>query len=819
MTRFTALLLTLLISIHVTATTLDVSIQNLQTQVTLRLETGSIKFEHTYFEDLEITQDGDYRFLREMIPGEFFKISVTDQPDAQACTGSVMQGVFQEGQDMIQLSCLDRSVTLTRLAPFSHLTENQLRTVVTAKSRDTEQAVSGLREEDFDIVQDEGSITQLLFSEQPEYFHHVLPLSAMAPQFHWVLSYDVSNSVTMDEMSAINLHSRDFITALAGEGDENLPDNVSITINSFDHDVTTHVSQSQNVADLHAAIDSLTRSNGGSDLYDSSIASLDMLTTRYTATNVETGAVIVITDGPDTVGTSSSFDVQQARGDKPLYFVGIGSDIDEAQLLDMADTAFPERVVTASDFTSLNDILDGVAGEFMQLIDGSYLVMLASPLKDSLSHIIRIDLADQISCLSDQISPILDPTCNDDYVGSYLFHSQTIASPPETVVLGDGRLNQGELSPLLVKTLWSDDTPDYSVAIANQFSEITLTGNEQNSALAVFIDNAKVVSTVTLTDNNWGVSAQKGILGPQLINVNLISSGEEDVQSFELTRNVPLLDFDITNISLENESQWQVSLPESDYLTLVELINGPIPEYRLLFNPGAAAVSINTALRITDTANSVTRDIPLSATADQINAGDFEDVLAYVTWLIRYGLDINTDPQGDVDGDGLTNFQEFHACSNPGQLDSDFDGIADLAEMNSGSSLTSAFYQISIGVGHSCLLDDEGIQCHKHEGITHHSGIEAVPTLSHPRKVTSGQHFSCALDEQGLTCWGINNGSVINAPDLQGISDLASGFRHSCVIVQDSVSCWGAGSNEVLETPVGLSNPGNLTVGHNHACV
>jgi|688.fasta_scaffold185059_1 hypothetical protein len=67
---------------------------------------------------------------------------------------------------------------------------------------------------------------------------------------------------------------------------------------------------------------------------------------------------------------------------------------------------------------------------------------------------------------------------------------------------------------------------------------------------------------------------------------------------------------------------------------------------------------------------------------------------------------------------------------------------------------------VSAGDNHTCALDDEGVKCWGAKDFSGHpgkvdGGQTHVPAdLKNPRYVVAGDPTSCALDDEGVKCWG-----------------------------------------------------------------
>lgn len=168
---------------------------------------------------------------------------------------------------------------------------------------------------------------------------------------------------------------------------------------------------------------------------------------------------------------------------------------------------------------------------------------------------------------------------------------------------------------------------------------------------------------------------------------------------------------------------------------------------------------------------------------------------------------------------------------------------------------------ISSGFSHSCaLLDDGSIKCwgansYGKLGYGDTTDRSAVPTTSINLgtgrtgvKIASGEHFNCALLDNGtVKCWGSNSVGQLgtgdtadrSAPPDQPVAlpgaltakDLDAGRNHACAILSnDTIACWGSnGSGQLGDrtvtnrtSPVLVSDfvgtPKRVTLGTAHSC-
>jgi uncharacterized delta-60 repeat protein len=166
----------------------------------------------------------------------------------------------------------------------------------------------------------------------------------------------------------------------------------------------------------------------------------------------------------------------------------------------------------------------------------------------------------------------------------------------------------------------------------------------------------------------------------------------------------------------------------------------------------------------------------------------------------------------DTDGDGI---------GNNADTDDDNDTLPDLWEQANGHDPLKADYMVSAGGYHSCALDNDGVKCWGSNSF----GQAAVPALTAPTMVSAGYRHTCAIDATGVKCWGkgtTNTGTLDNfgqsiPPALNNPTSVSAGYWHTCAIDADGVRCWGKNTKGQTNVPA-LSNPVQVAAGRDYTC-
>ncbi|MDO9181919.1 MAG: RCC1 domain-containing protein, partial [Bacteriovorax sp.] len=64
---------------------------------------------------------------------------------------------------------------------------------------------------------------------------------------------------------------------------------------------------------------------------------------------------------------------------------------------------------------------------------------------------------------------------------------------------------------------------------------------------------------------------------------------------------------------------------------------------------------------------------------------------------------------------------------------------------------------ISAGSDHTCAIDDEGVKCW---GANYYGQTDVPANLKNPRMISAGSDHTCAIDDEGLKCWGEKHSNI-----------------------------------------------------------
>lgn len=179
-------------------------------------------------------------------------------------------------------------------------------------------------------------------------------------------------------------------------------------------------------------------------------------------------------------------------------------------------------------------------------------------------------------------------------------------------------------------------------------------------------------------------------------------------------------------------------------------------------------------------------------------------------------LDLSYNQINDISElSGLNKLVSLHLEENP-ILDCSFVEHLTNSMCVVSSSGEDNQYMVAAGDGFNCALDAQGVFCWGRNGPMLH-----VPDdLQNPIQISSGGSHACALDDLGVHCWGENYFGATDVPvNLQNPIQVSAGYSHTCALDENGVHCWGSsGSYGETNVPSDLQNPSWVSAGMLYTC-
>jgi hypothetical protein len=248
----------------------------------------------------------------------------------------------------------------------------------------------------------------------------------------------------------------------------------------------------------------------------------------------------------------------------------------------------------------------------------------------------------------------------------------------------------------------------------------------------------------------------------------------------------------------------------------------------LLGKDGVLSADESTGLAVTLSAN---QQGPLTLAYRYLNPNQGDDSSENITAVFNgssvsvsgsYALDTDLDGQdndmdSDDDGDGLDDVLEKSIGTNPFKRDSDFDSLSDKFEVDSKSrNPIKSDYDISAGWSHTCISQDDGIECWG--GNNTLGQLDAPNGLNGSVQLEIGGYNSCALKQENgeIVCWG--EGGSSRAPVGSGYEQIAVGGYHTCALKNGLISCRGDNHRGQGTPPVDINRVLKIVAGLVHTC-
>jgi VWA domain-containing protein len=191
----------------------------------------------------------------------------------------------------------------------------------------------------------------------------------------------IDNSTSMDTLlSSIKLAAYEFV--------QNMEPNQVMCVYTFSEQAELIEDFTSNQANLIGAINSIQTGYSSTDMYGAIITGLHRWGDLYFPENLVKGNLIVITDGSDTQGSTTLQETLMERGNKQIYTLGIGSDIDIEALSALGNGGFYQLPTAAN----ACEVFCIIQQEIVDYLNSFYWLNYITPKRGDVEHTIEISV-------------------------------------------------------------------------------------------------------------------------------------------------------------------------------------------------------------------------------------------------------------------------------------------------------------------------------------------------------------------------------------------------------------------------------------------
>ena len=211
--------------------------------------------------------------------------------------------------------------------------------------------------------------------------------SAMRIRKRDVITYNQKTVLMLDTSRSVKDHLEQ-IKQAAIILVENMTENQEIALYEFSEKPELLQDFTDDVAALTKAIREIRLGFSTTNLYGSIITGTRRWQDIFTTTEVQQGSLIILTDGSDTQGLYTLSEALRARGDRNIYTIGLGEEIDPDVLRELGNAGFFQL----TDVSELAAQFIQIQTEIILLADSFYWLNYLSPKRGNRNHTLALSV-------------------------------------------------------------------------------------------------------------------------------------------------------------------------------------------------------------------------------------------------------------------------------------------------------------------------------------------------------------------------------------------------------------------------------------------
>ncbi len=229
-----------------------------------------------------------------------------------------------------------------------------------------------------------------------------------------------------------------------------------------------------NIQNLTSAIDDITLGSASTNLYGSIIEAVNEWDDFYETEQIQQGFLVGFTDGSDTQASSTLGEALTARGDKKVFMVGMGDEIEPDVLEDIGNAGY----FSIDDVSELTDRFEEIQNEMAGFANSFYWMNYMTPKRGDNDHNLQLSIKDNSNTGDDSY---IEGTFNS--AGFYSVDRGLFVNASETNPYGIEEINLGAGDTLTLDaiTYLGQNPPSYNWSVANQNVAELLQTNDPGS--------------------------------------------------------------------------------------------------------------------------------------------------------------------------------------------------------------------------------------------------------------------------------------------------------------------------------------------------
>ena len=273
-------------------------------------------------------------------------------------------------------------------------------------------------------------------------------------------SYTVRTVLMLDTSTSLEPHLAQ-IKEAAITLIRNMTDQQVIALYEFSEAPVLLQDFTNDVDTLIRAIQGIRLGFSTTNLYGSVIAGSARWRDAFTTTGVQQGFMIILTDGSDTQGSHTLYEALSARGDKNIYTIGLGNEIDPNVLQDLGNAGFFHITDVSKLSAQLTAQFIEIQSRIASFADSFYWLKYLSPKRGDRNH----ELA--LSVKGNQLNSTIEGRFNSRGFYSVREGVFVNSSPSNSEGIEELRMTRGDRVRLQAVTYPGFEIPQYSWELSN----------------------------------------------------------------------------------------------------------------------------------------------------------------------------------------------------------------------------------------------------------------------------------------------------------------------------------------------------------------